>query len=108
MVRRWREMDSRVRPALSHNELLNNFMGMLQGLYFEKMISSSSTNLAYMVTIGECVENGLKSGKIAGTVAQKTTNKKPHGGFTKKKEGETNAVTASVHPQYQFPMAPMP
>lgn len=83
-------------------------MGTLQGLYYEKMIGSSSINFADMVTIGERVENGLKSGKIIYTTVLQTTNKRSHGGFAKKKEGETNVVTASVYPQYQFPMAPMP
>ncbi|XP_050909269.1 uncharacterized protein LOC127123047 [Lathyrus oleraceus] len=61
-----------------------------------------------MVTIGEHVENGLKSRKITDTTAPQATNKRSHEGFAKKKEGETNVVTTSVHPQYQFPMTPMP
>ena len=60
-----------------------------------------------MVTIGECVENGLKSGKITDTTAPQTTNKMSHGGFAKNKEGEENVVTAGAHPQYQFSMPPM-
>lgn len=56
-AQRWREMASRVRPALFDNELVDIFMGTLQGLYYEKMIGSSSTNFANMVTIGERVEN---------------------------------------------------
>lgn len=63
-------------------------MGTLQGLYFEKMIGSSSTNFSDMVAIGEHVESGLKSGKITDTTAQQTTNKRPHGGFAKKNEGK--------------------
>ncbi|XP_050897298.1 uncharacterized protein LOC127104136 [Lathyrus oleraceus] len=94
-AQRWREMTSRVRPALSDNELVDIFMGTLQELYYEKMIGSSSINFTNMVTIGEHVENGLKSGK------------RSHEGFAKKKEGEENAVTADAHPQYQFPMALM-
>lgn len=96
-VQRWREMASRVRLALSDNELVDIFMGTLQGLYYEKMIGSSSTNFADMVTIGEHVENGLKSGNITDTTAPQATNKKSHGGFTKK-EGEINVMTESVHP----------
>lgn len=71
-------MASRVRPVLSDNELVDIFMGTLQGLYYEKMIDNYSTNFIDMVTIGEYVDNGLKSGKIADTTAQQTTNKKPH------------------------------
>lgn len=82
-------------------------MGTLQGLYFEKMISNSSTNFANMVTIGERVKSGLKSGKITDTAAHQTTNKRPHGGFAKKKEGETNAITTKALPRYQFSMAPL-
>ncbi|XP_050893526.1 uncharacterized protein LOC127100414 [Lathyrus oleraceus] len=102
----WREMASRVQPALSDNELVDIFRGTLQGLYFEKMIGSSSTNLSDMVIIGEHVESGLKSGKITYTTAQQTTNKRPHGGFAKKKEGEANAMTAKARPRYQFSDGP--
>lgn len=87
-AKRWREMASRVRPALSDNELVDISMGTLQGMYYEKMIANSSTNFSDMVTIGEHVESGLKSGKIIDTTAPHTTNKRPHGGFAKKKEGE--------------------
>ena len=97
-------MASRVRPTLSDNELVDIFMGTLQGLYYEKMIGSSSTNFAAMVNIGEHVENELKSGKITDTTAPQTINKRSHGGFAKKKEGEANDVTAGAHPKYQFLM----
>lgn len=100
-------MASRVRPALSDNELVDIFMGTLQGLYFEKMIGSSPSNFADIVTIGERIKNGVKSGKVAGTITQPTVNKKPRGGFTTKKEGDTGVVMANVHPQYKVPMAPM-
>lgn len=71
-------------------------------------LGSSSKNFVDMVIISERVENGLKSGKITYTTASQTTNKRSHGGFAKKKEGEATAVTAGAHPQYQFSMAPMP
>ncbi|XP_050908975.1 uncharacterized protein LOC127122724 [Lathyrus oleraceus] len=107
-AQRWREMVSSVRPTLSDNELVDIFMGTLHELYFEKMIDSSSTNFADMVTIGERVESGLKSGKITDTTTHQTTNKRPHGGFAKNKEGEANTVTMKARPPYQFPVAPMP
>lgn len=94
----WREMASRVRPTLSDNELVDIFMGTLHGLYYEKMVGSSFTNFVDMVTIGEPIENGLKSGMITNTIAPQATNKKSHGGFTKKNDGETNTVAASIHP----------
>lgn len=100
-------MASRVRPMLSDNELIENFMGTLQGLYFEKMIGSSSSNFADIVTIGERIENKVKFEKIAGTVSQPTVNKKPQGSFSKRKEGETIVVMIDVHPQYQASIAPV-
>ncbi|XP_050877425.1 uncharacterized protein LOC127081187 [Lathyrus oleraceus] len=107
-AQRWREITSRVWPTLSDNELVDIFMGTLQELYFEKMIGSLSTNFADMVTIGERLDSGMKSGKITDTTEPKTTNKRLHGGFAKKKEGEANAVTAKALPRYQFLIAPMP
>lgn len=82
-------------------------MGMFHGLYYEKMIGSSSTNFADMVTIDERIENGLKSGKITDTTAPQTTNKRSHEGFAKKNEGEENVVMAGTHPQYKFLMTLM-
>lgn len=101
-------MASRVRLALSDNERIDIFVGTLQGLYFDKMIGISSSNFVDIMTIGERIEKGVKYGKIVGTVPQQTTTKKPRGIFLKKKEGETSDVTASVHPQYQTHMAPVP
>ncbi|XP_050915328.1 uncharacterized protein LOC127130345 [Lathyrus oleraceus] len=97
-AQRLREMASRVRLSLSDNELMDIFMGTLQVLYFENMIGNSSTNFVDMVTIGERVESGLKSGKISNTTAQQTTNKRPHRGFAKKKEGEANTIMAKARP----------
>ncbi|XP_050889356.1 uncharacterized protein LOC127094579 [Lathyrus oleraceus] len=94
-------MASRVRPALSDNELVDIFMGTLHGLYFEKMIGSPSTNFTDMVTIGERVKSGLKSGKITDTVVSQSVNKRAYCGFTKKKEGEANVVMAKARPRHR-------
>lgn len=91
-------MASRVRPSLSDNELVDIFIGTLHGLYFKQMIGSSSIDFADMVTIGEHVESGLKSGKITDTTVPQLVNKRPHVGFAKKKEGEANAVIAKARP----------
>ncbi|XP_050895784.1 uncharacterized protein LOC127102458 [Lathyrus oleraceus] len=70
-----------------------------RGLYFEKMIGSSSSNFAYIATIGERIENGVKSGKNTGTVSQSAVNKKPQGIFKKKKEGEYQQPPFQYQPQ---------
>lgn len=99
-------MDSRVKHALAYAELVDIFMRTLQGLYYEKMVGSSSSNFANMVTIGERIENGLKTGKIASIDSQSMAKKSQ--GFSKKKEVEENAMTTNVYPKVQAPMANMP
>lgn len=64
-AQRWREMASRVRPFLFDTKLVDIFIGTLQGLYYKKMVGTSSSNFADIVLIGERIESGLKSGKIA-------------------------------------------
>lgn len=99
-------MAYRVKPALTDAELVDIFMGTLQDLYYEKMVGSSSSNFAYIVTIGERIENGLKTGKIASIDSQSVAKKSQ--GFTKKKEVEASTLTTNVYPQVQAFMAPMP
>lgn len=87
-TQRWHEMASRVRPSMSDTELDNIFMGTLQGLYYENMVGSSSSNFADIVVIGEMIESGLKSGKIAsGNNNQQSAARKPPSSYAKKKEG---------------------
>ncbi|XP_050897112.1 uncharacterized protein LOC127103924 [Lathyrus oleraceus] len=105
-AQRWREMASRVKHALTDAELVDIFMGTLHGLYYEKMVGSSSSNFADMVTIGERIENGLKIGKIASIDSQPAA-KKSHG-FAKKKEAEANVVTTNVYAQVKALMDHMP
>lgn len=45
-AQRWREMASWVRLALLDNELIDIFMGTLQGFYYEKMVGSFPSNFA--------------------------------------------------------------
>lgn len=39
-------------------------MDTLQGLYYEKMIGSTSPDFSRLVSVGICIESMLKSGKI--------------------------------------------
>ncbi|XP_050896201.1 uncharacterized protein LOC127102925 [Lathyrus oleraceus] len=105
-VQRWHGMASRVKPALTDVELVDIFMGTLQGLYYENMVGSSSSNFADMVTIGEHIKNGLKIGKIASIDSQSVAKKSQ--GFAKKKQVEENAVKPNAYPPIQAPMDHMP
>ncbi|XP_050875254.1 chromatin-remodeling ATPase INO80-like [Lathyrus oleraceus] len=111
-AQRWRELAARVHPPLVDRELIDIFMGTLQGQYYERLISSVSIRFSDMVIVGERVEEGLKSGKIQGGSSSQPILKKPFNRF-KRKEGETSAISsqrgrvpykapASV-PYYQYP-----
>lgn len=91
-------MAARVRPYLPDCELMDIFMGTLQGTYFEKMVVSMSSNFLDIVTLGELIENRLKTGKILGTASNHTGSKKPQSSFNKNKEVKANAVMSNVHP----------
>lgn len=74
-------------------ELVDMFMGTLQGPYYATMIGFTSTGFTDLVMEGERVEAGIKAGKIqVPIVSSSSGTKKPFGSFQKKKEGETSAV----------------
>lgn len=51
-------MASRVRLVLTNVELIDLFMGTLQGMYYENMVDSLSSNFVDIVTL----ENELRMG----------------------------------------------
>ena len=59
-------MASHVQPPLLEKELVDTFMGTFHGLYYEMMVGSISSGFSDLVTIGERIETGIKSGKISG------------------------------------------
>ncbi|XP_058759535.1 uncharacterized protein LOC131632823 [Vicia villosa] len=72
-------------------EMIDMFTSTLSGHYY--LACSTSASFAEMVRCGERVEMGLKMGKIQlGGVASSTGGKKPSEGYTRKKEGNTDAV----------------
>lgn len=70
------------------------FMGMMQGVYYDRMVGSTSVGFSELVMTGERIEIGLKLGKLqmdnAGN-APGGAGKKPLSGYPKKKE-EASAV----------------
>ena len=102
-AQRWREMTARVQLPLLEKELVDMFMGTLQGLYYENMVGSISYGFSNLVTIGERIEAGTKSGKIQGGSSGSLYNAKRHvPNFSKKKEGEINVIAS--HPRTQQPL----
>jgi len=87
-AQRWREVAAQVEPPLHDKEMVAMFIDTLQSPFYEHMVGSVSLNFADMVIIGERIEFGFKSGKIAQGSLAATNTKKP--GFVpgRRKEGE--------------------
>jgi len=78
-------------------EMVAMFIDMLQSPFYEHMVGSVSLNFADMVIIGERIEFGFKSEKIAqGLLATANTKKL---GFVpgRRKEGEVQAASTAPH-----------
>ncbi|XP_050897461.1 uncharacterized protein LOC127104315 [Lathyrus oleraceus] len=94
-AQRWRELASQVEPPLVEKELAELFIDTVQPQFYEKMVGSASLGFSELVAIGARVEYGVRNGKLAVVAGTSNVNpKKFSGGFPRKKEGETNVMTA--------------
>lgn len=60
----WRELSAMVQPPLLEREMIDMFMGNLQGPYLDRMVGSTSSGFYDLVLTGERIENMIKMGKI--------------------------------------------
>ncbi|XP_050878389.1 uncharacterized protein LOC127082196 [Lathyrus oleraceus] len=100
-VQRWRELAAQIEPPLSEKEMTRIFVDTLKDPFFDRLVSSAASDFAHLVTIGDRIEKGLRDGKIPGVVAAPSAPKKYSGGFPKKREGETNAISRSYKRKQQ-------
>ncbi|XP_050889623.1 uncharacterized protein LOC127094905 [Lathyrus oleraceus] len=89
----WRELVARVQPPFLERELVDMFMGNLQGSYLDRMVGSTSSGFSDLVLAGERIENMIKMGKIQNSASTSSASKKPFVPYGKKREGETNATS---------------
>ena len=92
-AQKWRELAARVQPPMMEREMIDLFTNTLQDHYY--VACSSSASFAEMVTVGERLESGLKSGNIQSVNTRASTSgggKKLFGSYPKKKEGDANVV----------------
>jgi len=104
-AQRWRELAAQVEPPLYEKEMITMFIETLQAPFYEHVLGSVSSNFSDIVTIGERIEHGLKSGKITQGSSAATSAKKPEFNPGKKKEGEVQAASTAPYwggyrPQY--------
>lgn len=107
-AQKWRELAARVQPPMLEKEMIDMFMGMLQGAFYDRMVGTTTTGFSDLVMAGERIEAGLKLGKIQASGSggsSGTTVKKPFGGYVKKKERETSAIYRS-RPQFSHARLP--
>lgn len=86
-------MAAQVEPPLSEKEMTGIFVDTLKDPFFDRLVSSTASDFAHLVTIGDRIEKGLRDGKIQGAAAVPSAPKKYSGGFQKKREGDTNAIS---------------
>src|ERR1044072_5398679 len=85
-AQKWRDLAGRFQPPLSNRELVDMFMGMLTGPFFNHLIRNSSPRFTELILTGECIEGGIKSGMIQGETSL-NVEKRSFGG-----KKEANAV----------------
>jgi len=61
----WRELVAQVEPPLLDKEMVAMFVNTLQSPFYKHVLGNVSSNFADIIIIGERIEIGLKSGKIA-------------------------------------------
>ncbi|XP_050909267.1 uncharacterized protein LOC127123044 [Lathyrus oleraceus] len=103
-AQRWRELVAQVEPLLSEKEMTEIFVDTLKDLLFDRLMSSTVSYFAHLVTIGDLIEKALKDGKIQGTFGASNAPKKYSGGFQKKKEGDTNVISMGYNGKKTNPL----
>ena len=98
-----REFANRVQPPLPERELIDMFMGNLQGMDLTRMVGRTSSGFSDLVLVGERIENMIKMGKIQNYASTYGSTKKPFIPYGKKRECETSATTIirTRNPTYQ-------
>ncbi|XP_050890482.1 uncharacterized protein LOC127095901 [Lathyrus oleraceus] len=92
-AQQWRELATRVHHPLLECELVEMFMGNLQGPYLDGIVGSTSSGFSNLVLAGERIENMIKMGKIQNSTSTSGVVNKPFVAYGKKREGKTNATT---------------
>jgi len=96
-AQRWRELVAQVEPPLYEKEMTTMFIETLQSPFYEQVLRSVPLNFSDIITIGERIEHGLKSGKIAQGSPAVTNARKPGFNPNKKKEGEVQTASTVPH-----------
>nr|XP_025884692.1 uncharacterized protein LOC104646013 [Solanum lycopersicum] len=85
---RWRKEAARVRPPMTEKEIVEVFVRVQEPDYYDRVILLIGAKFTEIVKVGETIEDGLKSGKIARVSASPGSS-----GMIRKKREEVNAIS---------------
>ena len=85
---RWRKEAARVRPPMTEKEIVEVFVRVQEPEYYDRIILLVGAKFAEIVKVGETIEDGLKSGKIARVSASPGSS-----GLIRKRREEVAAVS---------------
>ena len=76
---------------MEEKEMTKIFLKTLGAFYYERMVASVPSDFTEMVGMGIRLEEAVREGRLTKSESSGGV-KKPSYGFTKKKEGDANAV----------------
>ena len=85
---RWRKEAARVRPPMTEKEIVEVFVRVQEPEYYDRIMLLVGAKFAEIVKVGETIEDGLKSGKIARVSASPGSS-----GLIRKRREEVAAVS---------------
>ncbi|XP_015057445.1 uncharacterized protein LOC107003639 [Solanum pennellii] len=85
---RWRKEAARVRPPMTEKEIVEVLIRVQEPEYYDRVILLIGAKFAEIVKVGETIEGGLKSGKIARVSASPGSS-----GLVRKKREEVSAIS---------------
>ena len=85
---RWRKEAAKVQPPMSEEKMVSVFSCAQEGEYYTRMVFAVRATFMDLVKIGESLEEGIQTGKIAKTQASSGAAM-----FSKKKKKEVGMVS---------------
>ena len=81
-MQRWREVAAQVVPPIGEQEMTKVFLKTLGLFYYERMVSSAPSDFTDMVSMGVCLEEAVREGRLT---KDEGTKKSRTGSFERKK-----------------------
>ncbi|KAK4736925.1 hypothetical protein R3W88_000622 [Solanum pinnatisectum] len=85
---RWRKEAARVRPPMSEKEIIEVFVRVQEPEYYDRIMLLVGAKFAEIVKVGETIEDGLRTGKIARVAASPGSS-----GLLKKKREDMSSIS---------------